>query len=64
MTRALAALTRFEWNQALELHILSPAVLALLLGIAAGQRPAGRVWQGLAIAFGLVGVIRIAGHTL
>ena len=64
MTRALAALTRFEWSQAFDLHVLSPVVLALLLGAVAGIRPPGKVWHILAIAFGLVGVVRIAGHTL
>jgi hypothetical protein len=64
MTRALAALLRLKWNAALELNSLSPLALAALACLALGVRPPGRVWQGLAIAFALLGVVRIAGHTL
>jgi hypothetical protein len=64
MTRALAALTRWEWRQALELNVLSPAAFAVLAALALGLRPPVRVWQGLAAALALLAAVRVAAHTL
>jgi hypothetical protein len=64
MTRALSAVMKFDVGRAIELNVLSPAILAILAAIVAGIRLPVRVWQGLGIGFVLLGIVRIAGHTL
>lgn len=72
MTRALFALAHGNWAAAVELHLLSPLVFALILGLTAAAgfrllRPGAWPWAGvsyphwLALAgmFALYGTARI-----
>ena len=60
LTRALFALGKGQWQQALQFHPLSPLALAMIASLWASHPLRGRLWTAGAALFAIFGVLRLA----
>lgn len=59
VTRALFALAKGHWGQAIHLNALSPLALAMLLSLFWCSRLRGRLWPVGLVAFAIYGLGRV-----
>ena len=59
LTRAVFALAKGHWTQAVHLNALSPLGLAMLFGLFGSGLPRARLWSAGLAAFAAYGVCRI-----
>jgi len=58
LTRALFALAKGNWTQAVQFNALSPLAFAMLFGLFWEGRMRAWLWKGGVAAFGVYGVLR------
>ena len=61
LTRAMFALAKGHWREALALHALSPVAAVVVGGVVWGYNWPSRVWIAVAALFGAYGVWRMFG---
>jgi hypothetical protein len=59
LTRAVIALAKGHWSEALHWHALSPLAVAMLAGLLWNPPRVARLWMPCAALFGVYGVWRI-----
>lgn len=59
LTRALFALAKGHWSQAIRFNALSPVAFLMLLGLFWNHPVRARIWTGGIAAFGLYGICRM-----
>ena len=61
LTRALFALAKGHWTQAIQWNALSPLGFAMLFGLIVNMPWLARLWTFGVAAFALYGILRLAG---
>jgi len=59
LTRAMFALAKGHWREAMRLHALTPLAAAMLVALLWDRPIGGRIWLGCATAFGVYGAWRL-----
>jgi hypothetical protein len=58
LTRAMFALAKGQWREAMAFHALSPVAALMLIGLLWNRPSWSRAWLPCVVAFGVYGVLR------